>query len=417
MKNLKVAIAAMMILWLPCQEPAHAHRAGLRIRAMNSAPAEGSIYVDQVRYFLPKQLLHFTINYDVYQKSASAPPEKPKFILSVQSPIKLDLISTPDRNLGFIADYSDIQGLVTDAKSTELTLADNGCFKGINAEYNDQLAPIVGETVAGMIKIGKAVAKYAAAAPSNAVLYTKLDKALTIEGTIDLDDAMTDQAYNAALIQHIEALQKDAKQQGKHLKQDDLNRIVIGETKKTLLQTDYVQTQGELYAAIFPKRYQPAIDYELNSILVTTRAAAVSNGFSDAIIPKLHLFLTLVPTTSHDGQAAELLKATKADHDKRGYQMVVTRAPETVEFVVVSNVQMNADLSGYIDSPSCDLDKVAQLAQTGGFNAFEIRRHMFTDASYKLGCNEAGAVIETNSTRTSTLKSIADAFKTITDAL
>jgi hypothetical protein len=376
--------------------------------------------LNEVRFYLPKQLLHFTVTYDVYKKKATAPANKPNAILVAQSPVKLALVSVPDKNLGFIADYNDIQGLVTDATKMDLNLTDNQCFKSLNAEYDDQLLPIISETVASAIKVGKAVASFAAAASSEA-LYAKTDNPITIDATIDLDDAITGEEAKALLKQQVMAAQAKAAQENQPFTQEDENAQFIGMTTKSPCNDQFFNSvQGAIYRPIFPRQCMPKNEYILNGIYELTLAAARANGLGTAkqvMAPKFKLFLDKEPISSTEGQAAELLKATGGQNDTRGYQMIVTRAPETAEFILISDLQIDVNLTKQINSPACVLDQVSQFSQTGGFTAFEIRRHTFTNAGYGLTCNDAGAITESNSTRTSTLKSIADALKTITDAL
>lgn len=392
-RSLTTSVAATLLL-LSVANGASAHRAGLRIRSATSS--RSTVTLDQIQFFLPKQVLHFTVSYDVYQRTNKAATQT---VLVVQSPVKLKLEAIPDPNLAFIADYRNLQGLVTDAKTDDLTLTDNGCLKGLNVEYDDQLAPIVAETVAGAIKIGKAIATFAKAVPPNALVFKKLDKPITVEATIDLDDAMTQAEITAASAQLHTGT--------------DLSGVDI----KALLPNDYMETAGASMSHIVPRNYKPTIQYSLKSIDSAAKNSAMANGFVDPTIPNLQLYLNQTPLTSKPGDADNLLKGTGLQSDKRGYQVLLARAPEMVEFVVTSDVQIDADSLGYNNNPYCDLDEVSQFAQTGGFNAFEIRRHLLTNAAYKFSCNTAGALTESSSTRTSTLKTLADAFKTITDAL
>jgi len=326
----------------------------------------------------------------------------------------------PDKNLGFVADYNDIQGLVTDATKMDLNLSDSQCFKSLNAEYDDQLLPILSETAAGAIKIGAAVGKLAAAASSEA-LYAKADNPITIDATMDLDDAITVDESTTLLADQIVAAKNKAKSEQKTFTQEDENEQLLGLTVKKQLLPDFVTSVGgAVYKPIFPRQFVPANEYVLNGIYEMTLAAAKANGLGGSrqvMSPKFTLFLDKDPVSSIKGQAAKLLEATGGHHDDRGYQMIITRAPETAEFILVSDLQIDVNLTKQILSPACVLDQVSQFSQTGGFSAFEICRHSLTNAGYGLTCNDAGAIVESNSTRTSTLKSIADAFKTITDAL
>jgi hypothetical protein len=446
LKKIK-AITFLVILSMLLQ-PVSAHRAGLKITEETDNSA---VQKNRVRYYLPKQLLHFTVNYDVWELAAWSDDETQDIkdnishfktavqlaeidykkaltalaaakadpsnklrtavfvaddarirsakllsdetaklslpashVLIPQIPLKLELLPVADKQLAFVADYNDIQGLVTDAKSTDISLTDSGCLKGVNVEYLDETGPIVGEVGAGLIKIGKTVAKMAIPTGTGKK-YKKLDKPIAVEGILDLADATTPVA----------GLDPNA-------------------------SFTVIKPPNAVSSTVFPNGFQPVIEYVLTPVRAAAITAASNNGFStvsnNLFVPNLFLYLTSEPTVS---QAQTILNGLSRDTDDSSFRShyIIVRQPDTTEFVVTCDRQMKSDLSASEPANYCVLDMEQQFAQTGHFAAIGVRRHALTDTTIKFTCNGAGAITEINSTRTSTLKTIADAFKLITDAL
>lgn len=356
-----------------------ARRAGFRMKPVDTTTTTMALQPNQVRFFLPRNLLDITITYDVYQQSKTGqtiPPEgstdaNTRTVLLPEVPLKLNLVSVPDPVFGFIADYNHIQGLVTDAKATDLTLTENGCISQYSGEYVDEIGPIVGEVAAGLIKIGKKIPTFAAlSTPPGTPQFTKLKNPIVVEMTIDLDDL---------------------------------------KPLATSTLTDHIWT-------VIPTKLRSGIFYDLADFTTAASQIATSNGFQDVKVAETRLFFKQAPDKSSAETVTAALFSVKPD--KNGwYQALVARDPQMCEFFFASDHALNVGGTLYQDCGVELLDQYAQFAQSGGLCAHVIRAHTLTDAGTKLQFNAAGGVKEINVTRLSTLKSIADVFKTITDAL
>lgn len=312
------------------------------------------------RYCLPRQVLDLTVTVSVYADDPKtvtpASPLSPTKV-SIESPAKVSLISAPDPDLSFLVDYTHMRGLLTDIKSSDLTVSDAGCLTGMNAEFKDETATIVADALISAIKISKAIGTPFLAATYNTPKFT-----YDVHRIVRLDaDYSGGVPMSNSSISSYTRMPKSMEKQGVHF---DLDALGYG-------------IKDEITQVVTTKGYTPPVASDMPAVSVWIN----QNVFS--------------------AKSEDLLGKTK-------YPGLIVRNPNVTELVVYE-----------IDpfKQSVIADTVQLLAQTGSFTFVPMKRKFFSDFSTVLKVGGAGNASEINVKNDSLLFTILEALKAVTSAL
>lgn len=409
MKSLKSNVFAVLVVALVLPNSAQSTplfgQAGVRVTAVDSTtqnfnrepgsalsksdspiklPIQNSTLLNnEVMYYLPKQVLDLTLTFSYWADRKGLPYTG----ITVSKVPELKIQSIPDPQLRFKADYKHVRGLVTDCKSSELTIADGQLLGGLNGEFEDQTATIASNLGQSAINIAKKIGSMGAAASPD-------PKEITVKRIVDLDaNKALPNTVNGFILGNAPA----GFEKGVHF---DLNMA----TALTNINSEY-PPRGSIGDQLVKSISLPQYEDKWRQAL-----------------PKLILWID-----------KPLISAKSADIIGPGYlRGVVVRSPEVVHMILTADVAKNAtNSSGEVEFgkfvPEVTavalplqyvlLDLYTELAQTGTFSIIPVRRHMFSDVSTQVKLNGSGSCASLNETSTSPLKTLSEALKNLTGGM
>ena len=310
------------------------------------------------------------VHRDVYRAFENDDNNSHVFHITVDKPVTVKLVSVPDMRLGFLADYNDLRGLVTDCGNQQLTLSSTGVLGGMNTEYVDETESHYRRALERpAVKVGKAVGSFGLFAGNAA----QAQQAAPLEFTVHrLVDISTTNVQNSGTLPPVSPLSS--------------------------IMPVYMQTGQFVSLGEFAQDVQAFIN-------------ASNLNQPDASDPMLwHADRNHVVATPALFLCIDRTVVSRSSLDLIGtdwYQGIVVRQPSPVRMQLLATNNPTA----------CLYDSQTLLAQTGSFTLIDMRRHVLNDVLTETSLDDSGNLKTINETSKSTLKAIVDIIKTITDAL
>lgn len=144
---------------------------------------------DAIVYYLPKELIQVTTTYSLYKRRVWASADQTQdpieisYYAQVDKPSTLQLLSVPDKKLGFQVITNKLHGLVTATQTANLSIGDNGVLTGVNLTFSDRTAAIIENIADTAANIAVAVAAFGAQPGQT----SKVDLVTTVDITKVID--------------------------------------------------------------------------------------------------------------------------------------------------------------------------------------------------------------------------------------